>query len=90
MKFTLANASGTRISDVAARALVASPCKVKVSLNGGTKNCAAYNATTYTFQYDLKVPKNLSSWTYTITVEVSAPDGSGMVNKDSVEVTIRR
>jgi len=55
VKFTLADAAGTRISDAEARALVASPCKVKVLFSGGTptNNCASYNATTGTFQYNL-------------------------------------
>jgi hypothetical protein len=55
VKFTLADAAGTRISDAEAQALVASPCKVKVLFSGGTptNNCASYNATTGTFQYNL-------------------------------------
>jgi len=92
VKFTLANASGTRISDATARALVASPCKVKVLFSGGTptNNCATYNATTDTFQFNLKTSKSLASGPYTISVEVSAPDGSGVVNNEPVQVTIRR
>ncbi len=92
VKFTLADAAGTRISDAEARALVASPCKVKVLFSGGTptNNCASYNATTGTFQYNLKTPKNLSPGLYTISVEISAPDGSGVVNKESVEVNFTR
>jgi hypothetical protein len=92
VKFMLADASGTKISDAQARALVANPCKVKVLFSGGTpaNNCATYNATTDTFQFDLKTSKSLSPGTYTISVEVSAPDGSGVVNKESVQVTIRR
>ena len=90
VKFGLTNAAGARISDAAAQALVASPCKVKVSFNSGTKNCAAYNATTDTFQFDVKTPKSLASGPYNIVVEVSAPDGSGVVNSETVRVNIRR
>ena len=90
VKFGLTNAAGARISDAAAQALVASPCKVKVSFNSGTKNCAAYNATTDTFQFDVKTPKSLASGLYNIVVEVSAPDGSGVVNSETVRVNIRR
>ena len=90
VKFGLTNAAGARISDAAAQALVASPCKVKVSFNSGTKNCAAYNATTDTFQFDVKTPKSLASGRYNIVVEVSAPDGSGVVNSETVRVNIRR
>jgi hypothetical protein len=89
VKFGLTNAAGARISDAAAQALVASPCKVKVSFNSGTKNCAAYNATTDTFQFDVKTPKSLASGLYNIVVEVSAPDGSGVVNSETVRVNIR-
>ena len=92
VKFTLANASGTRISDATARALVANPCKVKVIFSGGTptNNCATYNATTDTFQFNLKTSKSLALGSYTISVQVSAPDGSGVVNNEPVQVTIRR
>jgi Calx-beta domain len=92
VKFTLTNAAGTRISDADAQVLVANSCKVKVFFSGGTpaKNCAAYNATTDTFQFDLKISKSLTSGLYTVSVEVSAPDGSGLVNKETIQVTIRR
>lgn len=87
VKFKLKDASGRTISDRAARALVAD-CKVKV-LFRGTTNCATYNATTNTFKYNLKTPGSLSSGLYTIGVEVSAPDGSGVVNNETVRVYIR-
>ena len=54
------------------------------------KDCATYNATTDTFQFDLKTSKSLAAGQYTISVEVSAPDGSGVVNTEPVQVTIRR
>jgi len=90
VKFALANASGTKISDAAAQDL-ARQCKVKVLFSGGTpaNNCATYNAKTDTFQFNLKISKSLAPGNYTISVEISAPDGS-MVNKESVEVNIRR
>jgi hypothetical protein len=92
VKFTLANAAGTTIPDADAQVLVANSCKVNVFFTGGTptKNCATYNATTHTFQFDLKTSKSLTSGLYTISVEVSAPDDSGLVNKETVQVTIRR
>jgi hypothetical protein len=92
VKFMLADAAGTRILDRDAQAL-ASQCKVEVLFSGGTpaNNCASYNATTDTFQFNLKIPKRLASGDYTISVEVSAPDDSGVVNKEPpVQVNIRR
>ena len=59
-------------------------------LGKATRAHTGHLGVTDTFQYNLKVPKNLSSGTRAIVVEVSAPDGSGVVNKESVEVTIRR
>ncbi len=88
VKFKLQDASGMTISNSAARALVAG-CNVKV-LFRGTTNCATYNATTNTFQFNLKTPRNLASGSYTITVEVSAPNGSGVVNEEPATVYIRR
>ena len=58
-KFTLGDNAGTKIPDAVAQALVAS-CKVKVGLDTAT-GCASYNASSDTFQFDVKVPKNTSA-----------------------------
>ena len=63
--------------------------QVAGSLQGATY-CATYNATTRTLQDSLKTPKNLSTGDYPITAKVFAPDLSGAVNTNTVEVYIRR
>ena len=90
VKFRLANAAGTRIPDAVAQALLAPVCRVKITLDGAVQTgCASYNATTDTFQFDLKVPRTIALGTHTVGIQVSAPDGSGVVNTDSTTVLIR-
>lgn len=87
VKFSIANAGGTRISDAAAQALVAG-CKVKVGLGSAT-GCATYNAASDLFQFDVKTPKNATPSTYAVIVDVLAPDGSGLVNREQTPVVLR-
>ena len=85
VKFGLANASGVRISDAAAQALAAS-CKVKVGLDSAT-GCATYNASSDTFQFDVKTPKN-GAGNHVLVTDVFAPDGSGLVNRETTPVVL--
>ena len=89
VKFSLGDADGTPISDTAAQALLAPVCLVEITLDGQEKGCAAYDADTNTFQYDLKTPKTLAPGDHAVGIRVSAPDGSGVVNADSITVAIR-
>lgn len=89
VKFRLGNATGARLSDAAAQALLAPDCLVAVTLDGSAKGCAGYDPESDTFQYDLKTAKTLAPGSHTVGIRVSAPDGSGVVNRDSTAVTIR-
>jgi hypothetical protein len=86
VKFALADAAGTRISDADAQA-VASSCSAKVRLDSGTPGCATYNPTTDTFQFNLNTAKNLSKGTHTITLDVFA--GASIVSTKSTTTTIK-
>jgi len=48
------------------------------------------NRTTDTFGYDLETVSSLPPGDYTINVKVPAPDGSGVVNAETVPIYIRR
>ncbi len=88
VKFKLANAGGSTISDAAAKALLV-PCRVRVTLDGIEQpGCASYNASTNTFQYTLKTSKSLAVGPHALAVEVGAPDGSGVVNTNGTSITI--
>jgi hypothetical protein len=86
VKFALADAAGTRISDAAAQA-IASSCGAKVRLDSGTPGCASYNATTDTFQFNLNTAKTLSKGTHTITLNVFV--GANLVSTKSTTTTIK-
>ncbi|MEP7224950.1 MAG: hypothetical protein ABI783_08330, partial [Actinomycetota bacterium] len=88
VKFALTKAVGAKISDSAAQALVAG-CKVKVGLDAAA-GCATYNAKLDFFQFDIKTPKNASAGSHLVAAVVFAPDGSGLVNRETVSATIRR
>jgi hypothetical protein len=71
--------------------LLSPTCRVKVTLDGAVlPGCASYNAATDTFQYDLKTSKSLAPGSHTVGIQVTAPDGSGVVNTNSVPIVIRR
>jgi hypothetical protein len=90
LKFKLANAAGTPISDAAALALLAGDCKVKLTVDGVVQTgCATYDAASDKFQRNWKVPQSMSLGDHTLGIQVSAPDGSGVVNTNSILVTIR-
>jgi uncharacterized repeat protein (TIGR01451 family) len=86
VKFALADAAGTRISDADAQAIALS-CSAKVRLDSGAPGCATYNPTTDTFQFNLNTPKNLSKGTHTITLDVFA--GTSIVSTKSTATTIK-
>jgi hypothetical protein len=90
VKFALANHAGVKLSDTAALALLSPTCRVKITLDGVEQGgCASYDTVSDTFKYDLKTSKGLAIGDHTIAIQVSAPDGSGVVNTDSVIVTIK-
>ncbi len=68
--FSLGDASGRRLSDAQAQALVAG-CQVRVTFTGGalTPDCATYNPVNDTFTFEIKTPKNVTG-DQTITVRV--------------------
>jgi hypothetical protein len=86
VKFRLADASGTPISDAAAQGLVAA-CRVKVGLDTAA-NCASYDAKNDALQFDVKVPKNTSAGTHQIVVQVLASNNF-VVNTATTAVLIR-
>ena len=89
VKFSLANAAGEPISDAAAQALV-SPCRVKITLDDVEQvGCATYNEKGDSFQYDLKTSKSLAVGNHELAIQVSDPDGSGVVNTDGTTITIK-
>ncbi len=90
VKFRLGDASGQPISDAAADALLRPTCLVTVTLDGTAQGCARYDAGSNLFQLDVKTPKSLSQGDHVIGVQISAPDGSGVVNSQTVTVVIRR
>jgi CSLREA domain-containing protein len=90
VRFRLGDASGARIADADAQALIAPVCLVRVTLDGTERGCVTYDPVLDTFQYDLKTPKTLAPGNHTVGIRVSAPDGSGVVNSDSTTVVIKR
>jgi hypothetical protein len=89
VKFKLGNASGTAISDAAAGALLSPACLVRITLDGVDRGCAGYSTTSHSFQLDLKTTKSLARGTHTIGVQVSAADGSGLVNSETTTILVR-
>jgi hypothetical protein len=88
IKFRLTNASAVPITDAAALALLAPPCNVRITVDGSVAGCARYNATTDTFQFDVKTSKTIAEGTHTIGVIVTA--GTAVVNSAQTTVLIRR
>ncbi|MBM7505889.1 choice-of-anchor Q domain-containing protein [Agromyces aurantiacus] len=87
VKFQLADGSGL-LSDASARALLSPTCHVFVTLDGQVKGCATYNATTDTFQFDIKTAKSISAGLHTVGVRITSADGE-VVNTDSTQVRLR-
>jgi hypothetical protein len=90
VKFQLANAAGAPIADAQAQALLTPACRVKVTLDGVVQEgCASYDSRADRFQFDLKVPRTIALGTHAVGIQVSAPDGSGVVNSDATSVVVR-
>ena len=51
--------------------------------------CASYAASSDTFQFDLKLSRTIAFGEHTVGIQVSAPDGSGVVNTDSIPIVVR-
>ena len=88
VKFRLTDAAGTPISDAAAKGLLAPFCAVRISFDDVDAGCARYNASTDTFQFDVKTAKTLGEGSHTIGVTVT--DGSVIINSEQTTVLIRR
>jgi hypothetical protein len=90
VKFRLGDAAGQPISDAAAQALIAPTCFVRITFDGVDQPaCAAYDTQSNRFQYDLKTSRTTAPGSHAIGIRVSAPDGSGVLNVDSITVLIR-
>jgi hypothetical protein len=89
VRFRLGDASGAPLHDSAATALLGTPCLVRVQLDGVDRGCARYNASSDTFQFDVKTSKSIGVGDHTIGVTVAAGDGSGIVNNEATTVALR-
>lgn len=89
VKFRLGDATGQPISDAAAQALLSPTCDVQVLFDGRVVGCATYDPLLDQFQVDLKTSRKLPAGAHTISIRVSAPDGSGVLNTDAVTVQVR-
>jgi hypothetical protein len=79
VKFKLGEANGTKLSDAVAQGLIAPTCLVQITLDGKVRSgCATYNATTDTFQYDLKTAKSTAAGNHTLGIQVGAPNTTGV------------
>jgi hypothetical protein len=87
VRFRLGDASGTPLDDAEAAAL-ADTCLVAVTLDGAVKGCATYNPVSNTFQFDLRLPKNLTPGSHTVGVQVSA--AGTVVNNETVTITVKK
>ena len=76
MRFQVGTASGALLSDQAAAALLAPVCRVQVTLDGVSKGCVRYDAAANKFQVDVKTTKSITTGEHTITVVITAGDGS--------------
>ncbi len=89
VKFRLGNASGARIPDAEAEALISPVCRVRVLLDGAVQaGCATYDAATDVFQHNLRTSQVLQGGQHTVSLRVSAPDGT-VVNTDSATILMR-
>jgi probable HAF family extracellular repeat protein len=87
ISFTLGDAGGRPISDSVGKA-VAGACAAKISFSGDSATgCAAYDAKSDSFSFDLKTSKSLAPGAYVITIRVFA--GNDMVNEFPVPVSIK-
>ena len=90
VKFRLANAAGVKLSDAVAQALITPTCLVRITLDGTVQaGCATYNASANTFAYSLRTARTITVGTHRVGIQVSAPDGSGVVNIHDTEILIK-
>jgi hypothetical protein len=90
VKFQLTDASGTTIPDADAAALLSPTCRVQVTFDGVVNGCTTYEPLRDRFIYTLKTAKNTSVGGHTVGIKVTAPDGSGVINTNSVPVVIKK
>ena len=89
VKFRLATATGGRISDASALALLSPTCRVRLVFDGNQQGaCATYDAGNDTFQFDLKTSRLLQDGQHTVGLRITAPDGT-VVNSDTATVLMR-
>jgi hypothetical protein len=63
---------------------------VQVTLDGSARGCATYEPLRDRFIYTLKTDKNTTVGTHMVGIRVTAPDGSGVINNNSVPVVIKK
>ena len=81
--------SDLTISDAEAQSLVGPPCAIEVSLDGVAQSgCVIYDAVTDTFKFEVKTSKSTPKGSHTISVEISAADGSGLIQTQSIQVKV--
>jgi hypothetical protein len=85
-KFRILDASGRRISDAQAQALVAA-CRVKAGLDKAAR-CARYRAGMHIFVSKVLVRQGTSPGPHQVVVEVRAPDGT-LTDSAERAVTVR-
>ena len=90
VKFQLADANGTPIPDADAAALLSPTCRVPVTFDGVVSGFAGYDTVRDRFLFTLKTAKNAAPGTHLVGIRVTAPDGSGVLNTDSVPVEIKK
>lgn len=90
VKFQLTDANGTPIPDADAAALVSPTCRVQVTFDAVVRGCATYDAVRDRFFFSLKTTRTLTPGTHLLGIRVTAPDGSGVLNTDSVSVVVKK
>lgn len=90
VKFRLGDASGGRLSDADAQALITPVCLVQVTFDDVVQGCAGYDVAQGMFQYDLKTSKTAAVGDHAVGIRVSAPDGSGLLNTNSTTVALKK
>ncbi|HEX6874144.1 MAG TPA: choice-of-anchor Q domain-containing protein [Nocardioidaceae bacterium] len=90
VKFQLTDANGTPIPDADAAALLSPTCRVQVTFDGVVSGCASYDTVRNRFLFTLKTAKNTTPGTHLVGIRVTAPDGSGVLNTDTVPVEIKK
>ena len=90
VKFQLTDANGTPIPDADAAALLSPTCRVRVTFDGVVSGCATYDSMANRFTFTLKTAKGAAPGQHLVGILVTAPDGSGVVNDNTVPVVIKR